>query len=234
MKKIISLSVWGDAPRYIVGAHRQYELAKEHYPDWEFRIYTDNKSNFSDLVAANIIEVTDGTYGMYWRFRAMFEDEDNIVIVRDSDSRITLREKIAVTEWLNSDKKFHTFRDHEAHFEFPIIGCAFGYKGKFDSSVLETMNSYTEKLNYYVGDQIFLRDVIWSLVKDNAMIHCMNEGWFKETRNQLINSYDFCGNGYDENDMPMYPSTLKECAGFDPKSVSAEYKFNNGYLRKSI
>lgn len=230
MVKIISLSVWGNDPRYIVGANRQYELSKKYYPGWEFRIYTDNKDNFANLTDANIIEVTDGSYGMYWRFRAMFEDENNIVIVRDSDSRITVREQRAVNEWLASDKKFHTFRDHEAHFEFPIIGCAFGYKGKFNKPILNLMNSYTEQLNYYVGDQIFLRDVIWPLVKDTAMVHCMNDGWFKETRDLLVNPYDFCGNGYDEKDMPMYPPTLAACAGFDPKSTPVKFKFNSGLL----
>lgn len=164
----------------------------------------------------------------------MFEDDDNVVIVRDSDSRISLREVMAVEEWIKSDKKFHTFRDHEAHFEFPIIGCAFGYKGKFDNSVLNLLNKYTTERNYYVGDQIFLKDVIWPLVEDNAIIHCMNEGWFGDTRKQLVNPYDFCGNGYDENDMPMYPPTLAECVGFDPKSVSQQYKFNNGYLRNTV
>jgi len=230
MKKITSLSVWGDAPRYIVGANRQYELTKKYYPDWEFRIYTDDKNKFSNLTDANIIEVTDGSYGMYWRFRAMFEDENNIVIVRDSDSRITVREQRAVNEWIASDKKFHTFRDHQAHFEFPIIGCAFGYKGKFNKQTETLLNSYTQELNYYVGDQIFLKDVIWPLVKDNAMIHSMHDSWFKETRNQLVNPYDFCGNGYDENDMPLYPPTLAECAGFDPKTLSVKNKFNYGYL----
>jgi hypothetical protein len=230
--KIISISVWGDNPRYIVGANRQYELAKLYYPDWEFRIYTDDKNKFANLTDANIIEVTDGSYGMYWRFRAMFESGDNIVIVRDSDSRITIREKRAVNDWINSDKKFHTFRDHDAHFEFPIIGCAFGYKGKFITPVFNLMNKYAEQLNYYVGDQIFLRDVIWPLVQDTALVHSMNEGWFGETRALLVNPYDFCGNGYDEHDMPMYAPTLKECAGFDPKSVSEKYKFNNGELHE--
>jgi hypothetical protein len=230
--KIISISVWGDNPRYIVGANRQYELAKLYYPDWEFRIYTDDKNKVANLTDANIIEVTDGSYGMYWRFRAMFESDNNIVIVRDSDSRINIREQRAVNDWINSDKKFHTFRDHDAHFEFPIIGCAFGYKGKFITPVFNLMNKYAEQLNYYVGDQIFLRDVIWPLVQDTALVHSMNEGWFGETRALLVNPYDFCGNGYDEHDMPMYPPTLKECAGFDPKSVSKKYKFNNGELHE--
>ena len=231
VNKIISLSVWGNDPRYIVGANRQYELAKQYYPGWEFRIYTDDKTKFANLTDANIVEVTDGSYGMYWRFRAMFEDENNIVIVRDSDSRITVREQRAVNEWMESDKKFHTFKDHQAHFEFPIIGCAFGYKGKFNEQTQTQLNSYTKELNYYVGDQIFLRDVIWPLVKGDAIIHCMNDGWFKETRQQLVNPYDFCGNGYDENDMPLYPPTLAECAGFNPGNTSKVFKFNKGLLK---
>ena len=231
MKKIISISVWGDSPRYIVGAQRQYELAKQFYPDWEFRIYTDDKQKFSNLTDANIIEITDGTYGMYWRFYALFESEDNIVLVRDSDSRISAREHRAVTEWLDSDKKFHTYKDHDAHYEFPIIGCAFGYKGKFETPVLNLMKYYISKFNYYVGDQIFLKDVIWPIVQDNAMVHSMNEGWFAETRNQLENPYDFCGNGYDENDMPLYPPTLAECQGYNPSNISTKYKFSNGQLK---
>jgi len=230
MKKLISISVWGDNPRYIIGANRQYELAKEFYPDWKFRIYTDDRNKFSYLTDAEIIQVEDGSYGMYWRFDAMFEDKNNIVLVRDSDSRITPREVRAVNEWIELDKLFHTFRDHDAHFEFPIIGCAFGYKGKFSSTEHKRMLEYRSQLNYYVGDQIYLRDAIYPLVKDSMMVHTMTEGWFGETRKKLVNPYDFCGNGYDENDMPLYPPTLAECNGFDPKSVSTEFKFNGGLL----
>jgi hypothetical protein len=56
----------------------------------------------------------------------------------------------------------------------------------------------------------------------------MTSGWFSETRNILKNRFDFCGNGYDENDMPLYPPTLKECVGFDPKDVSVENRFAKG------
>ena len=230
MKKIISISVWGDNPRYIIGANRQYELAKQFYPDWKFRIYTDDRNKFSHLKDAQIIQVVDGSYGMYWRFGAMFEDKDNIVLIRDSDSRITPREVRAVNEWLDSDKAFHTFRDHDAHYEFPIIGCAFGYKGRFNDLEHRRMLEYRSQLNYYVGDQIYLRDAIYPLVKDSMMVHTMTEDWFGETRKKLVNPYDFCGNGYDENDMPLYPPTLAECNGFDPKSVSTEFKFNGGLL----
>ena len=230
MTKIVATSVYGNSPRYITGAIRQFELTKKFYPGWEYRIYTDDKTKFSSIAdEANIIEMDKG-HGVFWRFLPMFEDENNIVIVRDSDGRITLREQMAVEEWLKSDFRFHTFRDHEAHFQFPVIACAFGYKGKLADKLLDVMNNYMLNTNYYTNDQVYLRDDIFPIVKDSALIHSMNEGWFGETRNQLINSFDFCGNGYDENDMPLYPSTLAECNGFDPKTVSEKYKFNYGYL----
>ena len=42
--------------------------------------------------------------GMFWRFLP-FDDKDvDIFIVRDTDSRINLREELAVKYWLESNK----------------------------------------------------------------------------------------------------------------------------------
>lgn len=229
MNKIISMSVWGNDPRYIIGAERQVELAKKYYPDWKIRIYTDNPENFKNMDVESI-QVNDGSYGMFWRFLPMFESENNITMVRDSDSRITIREARCVEEWLNSDKKFHTFKDHDAHYEFPIIGCAFGFKGAFDDDTLAVMINYMSHHKYYLSDQFFLRDVIWPMVVHDTILHSMHEGWFKETRHRLLNKYSFCGNGYDEHDMPLYAESLKAMENFDPKWVADEYKFDEGVL----
>jgi hypothetical protein len=231
MAKIVSTSAYGNDNRYITGAIRQFELTQQFYPGWEYRLYTDDKAKFESIAdRANIIEVKQG-HGVFWRFLPMFEDENNTVIVRDSDGRITLREQMAVNEWVESDFKFHTFRDHEAHYEFPVIACAFGYKGKLPNKILSIMNEYMLNTNYYTNDQVFLRDVVFPFVKDSTLIHSMYEGWFGETRKRLVNTYDFCGNGYDENDMLLYPSTLAECVGFDLSKVSNEFKFNDGILK---
>jgi hypothetical protein len=226
--KILSMSVWGDNPRYIVGAQRQIELAKEFYPDFTVRLYTDNVSNYKKQSGVEIIDRSGYSNGVFWRFEPLFESEDNIVIVRDSDGRITLREYMAVTEWLDSSKTFHTFRDHEAHFEFPIIACAFGYKGKLEDKIYNAMKEFILKPFFYTNDQIFLRDFVFPVVRYNSIIHTMNDGWFKDTRSKLKNKYDFCGNGYDEHDMPLYPSTLAECANFNNKLLDFSCKFSKG------
>ena len=228
--KIVSMSVWGDNPRYIVGAKRQAELSKEFYPEWKVRIYTDNISNFTPDDSIEIIDRKGYKNGVFWRFEPLFESEDNIVIVRDTDGRITVREQMAVNEWLNRDETFHTFRDHESHYEFPIIACAFGYKGRLEDSLLNVMTSFINNPFYYTNDQVYLRDFVFPIVKYNCLIHSMYEGWFGDTRKQLKNKYSFCGNGFNENDMPLYPPTLAECAGFNPALVDPQFKFDKGVL----
>lgn len=231
MSKIISMSVWGDNPRYIVGAKKQIELAKRYYPEWTVRIYTDNTSTFDGIPDIEVVQADTDMYGMFWRFLPLIEDESNIVMVRDSDSRITIREARAVNEWLESDKIFHVFRDHDSHFEFPIIGCAFAFKGSFNVELLEFMKQYAKDNKFYLSDQFFLRDYVWPAIKDVCMVHSMyGDDWFSDSRKKLINRYSFCGNGYDENDMPLYADSLEAMKTFDPKWVADEYKFDEGIM----
>lgn len=229
MNKIISMSVFGNNPRYIVGGKRQYELAKKYYPDWKVRIYTDNIDNFKDLDNIDLIEITDSSFGMFWRFLPMFEDKDNIVMVRDSDSRITPREVQCIEEWLDSGKSFHTFKDHDAHYNFPIIGCSFAYKGTFSKDLLNFMTKYMNENKSYGNDENFLRDYIYPLIKDDILIHSMREGWFGETRKKLKNKYSFCGNGYYENDMPIYPESFTD---FSFNKDDINNKFDGGLLNE--
>lgn len=228
MKKIFSTSAYGTKPRYIIGAHRQYELCKKYFPDWEYRLYTDDPSHYVSLKDANVIQCTEG-HGVFWRFLPLLESDENITIVRDADGRVTLREQIAVEEWLRSDYFFHRFRDHVAHFEFPLIACAFGLKGKLPSLLKNVMAEFMYHTNYYTNDQVFLRDFVWPYVENNTLTHDMNVGWFGATRTILANRYSFCGNGYDENDLPLYPPTMEEMTGYVPSELN---KFDEGVFKQ--
>ena len=218
MVKLLTMSVWGDNPRYIAGAKEQVKLAYKFYPDFVVRIYTDNVEPFKTLLPWYDVELHERSddNGVFWRFEPLFESEDNIVIVRDSDGRITYRESVAVNEWLKSDKSFHTFRDHQSHLP---------------DQQLTQMLAIKSKPFYYTNDQVYLRDYVWPIVKNDSMIHQFDQpGWFKESRDKLVNRYSFCGNGYDEYDMPLYPPTLEECVNFNPSEVDLKYKFDRGIL----
>lgn len=226
MKKLISISVWGDNPRYVIGAKRQIELARKFLDSWDVRIYTDDSKKFIDQ-DVDVVEC-EGNAGMYWRFYPLFSDEYDVVASRDSDSRFSVRECKALNEFVYSDKQFHVIRDHESHFEFPIMAGLFARKNPLSPNLLSVMNDYMSKNTYYTCDQNFLRDFVWPSVEQNTLVHSMIAGWFGDTRNKLKNRFSFVGNGYDENDMPLYAPTLVECAGFDPKTVDKKYKFDEG------
>ena len=50
-----------------------------------------------------------------WRFETIDDPDVEINMSRDTDTRILLREKLAVDEWLASGKTFHIMRDHPHH-----------------------------------------------------------------------------------------------------------------------
>lgn len=209
MKKIISISVWGSDPRYCIGAIKNAEIAKKLMPDWKCRIFVDSTvpskyvNQLHDMNNVEVAEVDDhGVFGAFWRFYSMFESEDNITISRDSDSRISKREVRVINEWLTSDKKFSIIRDHERHYDWPILAGMWGMKGSLDLSLMDTMLEYS-KNHFYTSDQIFLAKEIWTIAKDDCYIHGYKEiEWMKKTRKNI--KYDFIGQGYDENEMPIY------------------------------
>ena len=127
MRKVISFSVWGTDPDYLVGARRNAEMAPKVYPGWETWFYVE-KGTEVDLEAADRIIYYDkepGSDGMFQRFRPMTEPEVDVFVSRDCDSRLSDRELQAVNTWLKSDKQFHAMRDHEAH-AIPVMGGMWG------------------------------------------------------------------------------------------------------------
>lgn len=203
MKKVISFSLWGDNPKYCVGAVRNAELAPSIYPDWTCRFYISkfvNKKTIDSIRNLNceIIlkdEIGDWT-GMFWRFEAGADKDCEAVIFRDTDSRLNLREKAAVDEWLNSNKTFHIMRDHPAH-AFPILGGMWGIKpnNKYD---LGSLLKNFKKDNHYGIDYNFFISVLYPLIGNDKIVH---DEFFEKTNfpSKRI-GYQFVGEVFDEND----------------------------------
>jgi|TARA_A100001515_G_scaffold135185_1_gene125924 hypothetical protein len=144
MKKIISFSLWGDKPMYNVGAIRNADLASELYPDWTCRFYfgeTTPQNTIDQLLVKNntqMIQVKNATNdwsSTLWRFFAV--DDSDVVIFRDTDSRLSEREKRAVDSWLNASQSVHIMRDHPEHTE-KILAGMWGVKCQRFKETLQT------------------------------------------------------------------------------------------------
>ena len=202
--KIIAFSLWGDNPKYTVGAIKNADIADELFPEWICRFYI-GKSVPEDILNqlreknnTQIVQMDeDGDWsGMFWRFHPCSEDDVDVVLSRDTDSRLTQREKDAIDEWLESDKGFHIMRDHPWHGT-QILGGMWGCK-KGTLTEMSSLIDSIQKGDFWQVDQIFLRDYIYPLVKDDAFVH--DEFFEKRPFPTKRNNLEFIGEVYDEND----------------------------------
>jgi hypothetical protein len=212
MNKIISFSLWGNDPKYCVGAIRNAHLAQKHFPEWECRFYCGRDVPGIYISALNAFNHTrvwirpkeDFTFGAFWRFDAM--EPDTIVLSRDCDSRLSEREKQIVDEWLVSDSKLSVIRDHANHYEFPILAGMWGIKDGLDENMLLGQPKYNMH-HAYLMDQLWLRDLVWPKLQHTAMIHGIKETiWMRNSYKSI--GKDFIGQTYDANDIPVYDGVL--------------------------
>jgi hypothetical protein len=181
MVKVISFSLWGSDTKYTVGAIRNVYLANKYYPDFECWIYVHK-----DTVPLKIIESLNKNKNVkiiyktgdiiklksrMWRYEPIDDPNVNVLLSRDTDTKIWEREVLAVREWLRSNKLFHIMRDHPLH-TFPIMAGMFGTRKINNLNWSENINNYVVKHEYYY-DQQFLNEIVYPLIKDedNSVIH---------------------------------------------------------------
>jgi len=190
-KKIISFSVYGSNPKYAHAVLKNIELQPEIYPGWICRIYLDEtvpqdvvkeieKTNAEIVVKPK----SNGHLGMFWRFEPLKDISIERFIVRDSDSRLNIREAAAVQEWIESGKEFHIMRDHVEHRAL-ICGGMWGATSKFikkeagvfDSEVKSYLESvpfnqiYGNRGMYFNMDQPWLWKYIWPKIVNSHIAH---------------------------------------------------------------
>jgi plasmid replication initiation protein len=211
MKKIISFSLWGDNKIYHDGVYYNYNIIQEILPDYKMRVYVDgdlkSKIDFGNLNIELIFQKSLTPYhGMYWRFFAC-EDCD-IALIRDLDSRISLREVALIREWETSRKSFHIIRDHPLH-KMPIMGGCWGCRNSL-KNIRELVNLYGIFENYN-DDQIFLQKYIFPIMENDCIEHVSNDISFTKTPIKIKKSIDgsFIGERIKDKDTPCNDADRK-------------------------
>ena len=215
MKKVISFSLWGTNPKYCCGAIRNAELAKELFPDWECWFYVRMNGDICCSTLRRLAGM-DNTHmipvnkpcdwtGMFDRFEAaLFHDDDvEVMISRDCDSRLSSREKAAVDEWLESGKGFHIMRDHPWHGS-KMLGGMWGMRSGALPEFLGLLNNWKHE-DRWQTDQEFLNQEIYPRIVNDAMVHA---SFFKLERHAKDfpterKDYEFIGQVFDENEVTV-------------------------------
>lgn len=185
MVKVVSFSLWGNELRYTIGAIKNADLVKEFYPDFECWFYVHKPT-----VPPNIVEeltkksnvkiiYKDGDLNtckpMMWRFEPILDPYVQVMMSRDTDTRIWLREKLAVDEWLKSDKILHIMRDHPYH-NVCILGGMWGIKQNNLCNFKKLFDD-VQQTSHRDYDQNFTSTQIYNLFKDSSMIHASFFRW---------------------------------------------------------
>tara|TARA_R110000822_G_scaffold99126_4_gene223768 strand:+ start:2223 stop:2906 length:684 start_codon:yes stop_codon:yes gene_type:complete len=176
-KKVISFSLWGNNPKYTIGAIKNAKLALDIYKGWtcRFHVGKDVPSEIVDELRSlsnTEVLVKDGDCnwtGMFWRFEDAADPSVSVMLSRDTDSRLTSREKAAVDEWLESNKSFHIMRDHPGHCT-QIMGGMWGVKHPKLANIVEMISSY-QKGDFWQVDQNFLARMVYPLIQDDSFVH---------------------------------------------------------------
>jgi len=212
-KKIISFSVWGSNPKYADSAYANLQLQPEIYPGWTCRFYIDetvplsviNKLKGTPEIPSEIVLMprSDGNYGLFWRFEPLKDDTIERFIVRDSDSRLNIREAAAVKEWEESGKEFHIMRDHEQHRVY-ICGGMWGATSEFINKVKNVYDSERDSFlrmisfeqlygkpgnprgKYFNTDQPFLWQYIWPRIINTHIAHIKDLPQLKYTGREKL------------------------------------------------
>ena len=207
MKNVISFCLWGNNLKYTLGAIKNCTLAEKYFPDWVCRFYL-GKDVPHDIIGQlqkreNVemifMEEPCDRTGMFWRFLAASDPDVHAMLSRDTDCRLCVRDPAAVEEWMQSDKDFHIIRDHPYHAT-EIMGGMWGVKNGLLSNMINMVDEY-EKGDFWQVDQNFLREKIYPMVQEHALVH---DPFFERRPFPIERDYNskvrFIGEVFDENE----------------------------------
>lgn len=187
-KRVVSYSLYGSDRRYTDGIVENAKLMPTIYPGWEMRVYyaADVPEGIANsLRAYDHVELVPGNTiisPMVWRFLVASDPTVSRYIVRDADSRLSVRERAAVGEWVRSGQKFHVMRDHPSHSNYAMSG---GLWGGTHPAFPDMKNLLSPVGRAYIADMNFLTERVWPVAKQSVLQHdafgCRSKRW-GETR----------------------------------------------------
>ena len=178
---IISFYLTLNEPRYVQGLFRNIELAEEIYPEWVCRVFVSSEgvdeTTIRELKDRDNVQVVvrggDPTYGSLWRLEVADDPTVERFIVRNVECRLSIREKEAVDEWVESGKEFHMIRDHPWQMT-PISTELFGM-------VVGSYNGVTNKAKSFVMSghhkkpqgicDAFLWGYVWPIAQNSCHVN---------------------------------------------------------------
>ena len=190
---------------YTHGAIDNTRLAQRFYPDWICRFYL-GRSVPADVVAelraqpnveALEVDEPEDLRAAFWRFRAA--QGADVLLSRDTDSRLSHAEAAAVQAWLQSDKEAHAMvfnRPRYAH-SLDLLAGLFGVRGQALQDLCREVSNYSPS-GVYGDDEIFLHTRLKPLLlqRKALLTHDPVWGWGEPLPAAPLDTSDIFGPGW--------------------------------------
>lgn len=180
MVVVFSFCLYGSKPTYTHGMLANARILRERFPASRVQVYiTDDVPEHIRTELASYPNVRlhkvprRGEAGnMLDRFRAIDDDDCDIMFVRDADSRVHARDAACIEDFLASPEyMLHIIRDHVYHTE-KIMGGMWGLRKPAAFKLSPLIDAWLSKQSTsYMTDQIFLRVSIYARFVSHALIH---------------------------------------------------------------
>jgi hypothetical protein len=223
MKQVISYSLYGIQAKFLVGAIKNAQLAQVFFPGFTVRFYVGNsvptwcRSTLALFPNVEIIPVdeAENSLARLWRFRAIYDPKVDVVLSRDVDARLGIREAEAHQEFLDSPYVFHIMRDHPTGHGYLVSAGMFACKTAGMSFFKTILEEQTFR-DTYMQDQEFISNAIYPHIADKCLIHDPYYNYLPkdpskktEIKRKKINTVCHIGAALDENDVFVYRADLE-------------------------
>jgi hypothetical protein len=180
-ENVIAYCLWGNERRYCIPLLENVRIQPHLFPGWSIRLYhdatvegtylTELRARGVDLRAVALPPHVPPHRRLLWRFGVIDDPTVRRFLIRDADSLLSVKERVAVDAWLQSRYRFHAMRDWFTHTDLLLAGL-WGGVGGILPSVDALLNAYTgwRMENDHV-DQDVLAETVWPSIRGDVLIH---------------------------------------------------------------
>jgi tetratricopeptide (TPR) repeat protein len=180
-ENVIAYCLWGTEPRYQVPLMENVRILPHLFPGWIMRVYHDSTVEaryLGELAARGVelrpMELPSGVpvhRKLLWRFDVIADPSVARFLIRDADSLLTTKERVAVDAWLQSTYHFHAMRDWYSHTDLLLAGM-WGGVGNLLPGPDGLMQAYTAwRVENDHVDQDVLSETVWPCIRRHVLIH---------------------------------------------------------------
>ena len=219
MKQVISYSLYGNQLRFLVGAIKNAQLATRFFPGFTVRYYYGKsvpKWVLSTLLMFEHVELIkvdepEDSVARTWRFMACADSNVDVVLCRDVDARLSLREAEAHQEFMDSPFGFHIIRDHPTGHGYLISAGMFAMKTKKYGQLMYDLLTGYEFKDEYMADQNFMTYQFYPHIAADCLVHDEYYNYQptppsekRIIQRKRLSTLSHIGCAVDENDVYVY------------------------------